>query len=177
MDKKIYLDKEGYQKLLDKVDMLKQKLAQNGLERGEAYSGAVGDGWHDNFAFDEANRQENMILGQLRECYEKLNQVVIIEKTSDDSLIDLGDIVTVDMIYSLDDCEEFQFKLVGTVGMCENSDIELQEVSINSPLGSAVYHKKNGETVSYKVDNRTFNVVIKSKIHEEQYIDIKKKKK
>lgn len=43
-EEKLYLDNDGYQRLLEEIDLLKAKLAKNGKEKGEAYSGAVGDG-------------------------------------------------------------------------------------------------------------------------------------
>lgn len=45
--------------------------------------------------------QERMILGQLRECYLKLERAEIVEKHDDDTLVDVNDIVTVDMILDL----------------------------------------------------------------------------
>ena len=110
-EEKLYLDNDGYQRLLEEIDLLKAKLAKNGKEKGEAYSGAVGDGWHDNFAFDEANMQERMILGQLKECYQKLERAVIVERHDDETLVDVNDIVTVNMIFGPDDSEELEFKL------------------------------------------------------------------
>lgn len=167
-EEKLYLDNDGYQRLLEEIDLLKAKLAKNGKEKGEAYSGAVGDGWHDNFAFDEANMQERMILGQLRECYLKLERAEIVEKHDDDTLVDVNDIVTVDMIFGPDDSEELEFKLVGSVGAHTSDKSGIQEVSINSPLGKSVYHKKVGENASYKVESRVFNVEIISKISEKE---------
>lgn len=135
-------------------------------KKGEAYSGAVGDGWHDNFAFDEANMHERMILGQLKECYQKLERAVIVERHDDETLVDANDIVTVDMIFGPDDSEELEFKLVGSVGSHTSDNNGIQEVSINSPLGKSVYHKKVGESASYKVESRIFNIEILSKVSE-----------
>lgn len=168
-EEKLFLDKASYQKLIEEVEKLKEKLSENAKEKGEAYSGAVGDGWHDNFAFEEANRQERMIFGQLRECYEKLQRVVIVEKAEDENLIDIGDIVNINIIFDLDDIDKIQFRLVGSVGTGANGNHELQEVSINSPLGKAVYHKSVGEKTSYSVENRTYNIEIISKTDEKGF--------
>lgn len=175
-NEKLFLDSAGYNNLLQEIEILKQKLAQNGKEKGEAYSGAVGDGWHDNFAFDEANMQERIILNQLRECYEKLQRVEIVEKHDDESLVDINDIVKVNMIFSVDDVEEFQFKLVGSIGTHLDFNSDLQCVSINSPLGKAVYHKHIGEKSSYQVEKRNFNIEIISKTSEIEYVENKQKR-
>lgn len=109
-----------------------------------------------------------MILGQLRECYLKLERAEIVEKHDDDTLVDVNDIVTVDMIFGPDDSEELEFKLVGSVGAHTSDKSGIQEVLINSPLGKSVYHKKVGEKASYKVESRVFNVEIISKISEKE---------
>ena len=79
----------------------------------------------------------------------------------DEELVDIGDIVKIDMIFSEDDREEELFKLVATV---PNFDSEIKEVSINSPIGNAMYHKKIGEMATYKVQDRTFTLQIKEKV-------------
>ena len=68
-DNKIYLDKNGYEQLLAEIDRINQELSTNGKEKGEAYE-VAGDGWHDNFAFEEASRQEKLLLNQLRSKYD-----------------------------------------------------------------------------------------------------------
>lgn len=175
-NEKLFLDQDGYEDLLQEIDLLKKKLADNGKVKGEAYSGAVGDGWHDNFAFDEANMQERMILGQLKECYEKLQRVEIVERHENENLIDVNDIVKINMIFDVDDVEEFNFKLVGSIGTHLKDDLELQCVSINSPLGKALYHKHVGEKSSYQVEKRNFNIEIISKISEQEYVKGNQKK-
>lgn len=162
---KIYLDQKGYNMLLAELENLKQELADNYLEKGEAYSGSVGDGWHDNFAFEEANRQERMILGKIRDCQERLSKAVIIEKTGDNELIDLGDIININMIFDVDDIETC---LIQLVSISDNKfDDGIQKVSVNSPLGQAIYHKHVGDKTTYEVNKRNINIEILSKENEE----------
>lgn len=165
-EEKLYLDNDGYQRLLKEIDLLKAKLAKNGKEKRRSLFWCSRDGWHDNFAFDEANMHERMILGQLKECYQKLERAVIVERHDDETLVDVNDIVTVDMIFGPDDSGELEFKLVGSVGSHTSDNNGIQEVSINSPLGKSVYHKKVGESASYKVESRIFNIEILSKVSE-----------
>ncbi len=173
-NEKIYIDSEGYKSLLAEIEELNRKLALNGVEKGEAYSGSAGDGWHDNFAFDEANMQERIILGQLRDLYDKKNRVVIIDKQEEEDIIDFNDIVTVNMIFGPDDSEEVQFKLVGYLGS-NGDNLDIDKVSINSPLGKAVYHKRVGDRTNYKVGNNNFTVDILSRVLEEDYVNTMKK--
>lgn len=176
-NEKLFLDKISYEALLEEIELLKKELAKNGKEKANAYSGSAGDGWHDNFAFDEANRQERMILGQLKECYQKLEKVEIVEKTDNPILIDINDIVSVNMIFSSEDNENIEFKLVGSVKSHTAANDDIYEVSINSPLGKSVYHKKVGDKASYKVENKIVNIEIISKISEKELVNGIQRKK
>jgi hypothetical protein len=77
-DDKIYLDKEGYKKYLEEIDELKRQYTLNSKEKSEAYQVAVGDGWHDNFGFEQAKRDEDRILGELRRKTADLRKIVIV---------------------------------------------------------------------------------------------------
>ncbi len=158
---KIYLDQEGYNSLLEELEMLKQELDKNYLEKGEAYSGSVGDGWHDNFAFEEANRQERMLLYRIKECTERLKNAVIVNKTNNDKMVDIGDVINVDIIFAEDDIDNCWIELVGSINSESRNGI--QKVSINSPLGKVIYHKQVGDKVSYIVNQREVPVLILSK--------------
>ncbi len=157
----IYLDHEGYNKLLNDIEELKKDLIEVSKEKGIACSDAAGDGWHDNFAYDEACRQEYTLAGQLSDLYKRLKKVKIIEKTDDETLVEVGDIVTIDMMYSYDDIEEMKLKLVGSYGI--ELDAEIQEVTLESPMGKAIYHKRIGDESSYNVNGKWFDIKIKSK--------------
>ena len=45
-----------------------------------------------------------------------------------------------------------------------NFDNDIEEVTVNSPLGKAIYLKKIGDTVTYKVKDNDYIVIIKEKI-------------
>lgn len=157
---KLYLDKEGYEQYLGEIDKLKQRLNEINSGRKDAFDASAGDGW-DSPEFEEIERQERIVMGSLQRMYEGLSNIVIVEKHNDGEIIDIGDTLLVDLAFSPDDTEELNFKLVGTGG---NFDADVQEISINSPLGNAVYKKKVGEQSSYSVNGRTISVLIKEKI-------------
>lgn len=171
----IYLDKDGYKEYLKKIEDLKKAIQTNNMGRKEAFDAGTGDGW-DSPEFEEIERINMRLSGELRSMYESLNRIVIIEKHNNQEIVDVGDVIVADMIFSPDDMEEMVFKLVGT-----NRDFnaEIQEISINSPLGKAVYKKKIGDICSYSVNNRTFSVLIKQKMNltKENGVPVKKLKK
>ncbi len=156
----IFVDKEGYQKLLDSIENLKKKIAENNSGRKDAFGASAGDGW-DSPEFEEIERQDHLLTSELQRRYEELQRTVIIEKHNNDNIIDIGDVLRVEMSVSDEEFEDMVFKLVGTSG---DFDADIQEISINSPLGNSVYRKQVGEQTSYLVGARKFNVIIKEKI-------------
>ena len=165
----MYLDQAGYQKIVEQIAELKLKLAEVMLQRGAVFKAGLGDAWHDNVEFDEVKMKERRIRAQLKEYEETLKKVVIVEEHNDANSIDVGDIVTINMIFGPDDIDELQFRLVGYVSEFNNDNSNLTLVSINSPLGNAVYHRQIGEKNSYEVDGRTFNIEIVSKTNDNNY--------
>jgi len=156
---KIYLDEEGYNQHLKEIERLKALLSSNNREKSSAYVNAVGDGWHDNFAFEQAKRDEYKIMCDLQRKIEELNRIVVIEKTHDASSVDIGDYIVVCVNYGEGDLEDETFRLTGSE--TPNFDLEIPEVTVNSPLGKTVYQHEVGYKGEYTVQSRVFKVEIK----------------
>lgn len=161
MNEKIRLNKSGYEDYMKELEKKEQELARVRMYKG---TDAIyqGDNWHDNPTLYQTELQEMALMREIREMKEKMNNIEIVENLGDESVVDIGDIVRIDMIFSPDDREEEIFKLVATSNFDLNA--EIREVSINSPIGNAMYHKKIGDTASYKVNDRTFTIQIKEKV-------------
>lgn len=163
MEEKIKLNKQGYEDYLKAIAEKEKELADLRMYKG---TDAIfqGDNWHDNPTLYQAELKERSLMLEIAEMKHKLqNNVEIVENIGDEEIIDIGDIVKIDMIFSEDDREEEIFKLVATTSNLK-FDAEIQEVSINSPIGNAMYHKKIGEIATYKVKDRTFTLQIKEKV-------------
>ena len=165
----ILLDKEGYEKFLAEIEQIKEELAQNDKERGRVCSDAVGDGMHDNFAYDEVMRRESHLTAKLKERYEQLKRVKIIEKTDDEELVEAGDILLIDLISPTGVAKEYKVKIASFVDSA--TDRSVQEASLSSPLGKAIYHKHIGDQASYSVNGKCFTVKIKNKVKDEEKTD------
>ena len=160
IEEPIYLDQDGYNEFLKEIEKNKEDLRKNDMGRKEAFDAGAGDGW-DSPEFEEIERNNTRLVGELQRRYSELQRIVIMEKHKDSDTIDIGDIILANMIFSPDDTEEITFKLVATSGSFGG---KMQEVSINSPLGAAVYKKQIGDTCSYSVNNRNFSVYLKQKL-------------
>ena len=88
------------------------------MGRKEAFDAGAGDGW-DSPEFEEIERTNMRLNGELRNMYESLKRIVIIEKHNDQEIVDIGDVIVADMIFSPDDMEEMTFKLANMVDVVQ----------------------------------------------------------
>lgn len=158
----IYLDQDGYNKLLVTLDELKKKLNDVNRGRKAAFEAGFGDGY-DSFEFNEVEREGKMIYNEIVSIYDELSRVIIVERQLSSDFVDIGDIIRTTLIYSEDYSEEMLFKLVGGIPYFDNNS-EIQEISVNSPIGKAIYQKKIGDICSYSVNNRDFTIRIDEKL-------------
>ena len=137
MDVETLLTKEGAQKLKDELkyregelrkklqDTLNQMRSQGDLKENDGYTMAVDD-FQDN---------ETKIL-HIRETLEK---ATIIQK-KDTSVVNLGSLVTIK-------CEKGLLRKYSIVGENEANPMEAK-ISYKSPLGSSLFGKKKGSTIT-----------------------------
>lgn len=155
-DPKIYVDSKGYDEYINSIELLLTKLQNNSKGKSSSYEEAIGDGWHDNFAFEEAKRQELNILQEINNKRKNIKNLVIVKKKRKrQDLVDIDDIIRLKIIFSKDDEEIKCFKLIGGIMPKETKDY--QEITLNSLLGNAIYNKKIGTIVNYSLENN--NVV------------------
>ena len=84
--------------------------------------------------------------------------VIITEDNKDKAVIHFEDIVQVQIKQGDNDPKIEKFILTGGL-----PNIAESKISINSPLGKAIYGKKVGDTASYSVGKNTFYVTILTK--------------
>ena len=159
--KEILVNKEGYNQFFDEFEKLNYSLTSNAAHGSEVYADAVGDGWHDNFAYEDAMRKEKMIQNKINDMILQEDSLVLInDEEYDDNIVCINDIVEVSIIYDEDDSEIETIKLTGKY----LPDDKNNEVTLNSPIGKALHRQKIGSTVSYKVNNKELKVKIIRKV-------------
>lgn len=151
---KIYLDQDGYENYLKELDEIREKIRKNSSDISEYMSDdAYGDTWHDNFAYEQAIKKESSLLHELKEKKMGLARIEIIKKNNNSDKVEIGSIVTVKI-----DNELEKYKLSGNT--VSNLDSNIPEITVNSMLGKNIYHKKVGDSFSYKVDNENYKGII-----------------
>ena len=164
--KDILLDTDGFNQYYEELNRLKDISLSIASIGSESYADAVGDGWHDNFAFEDTMRESRKIASRINKMLEdeKYLKIVDRKRTSDD-IIDIGDILKIKVIYDIDDIEEYTIKLIGKYIIDNNAKIK--EVSLNSPIGRSIYLKNiNDNDIGYYVNDKKIGIKIIKRIYE-----------
>ena len=150
---KIYLDEKGYQEYLKEIEEIREKIRLNSLDISEYQSDdAYGDGWHDNFAFEEARKKENTLFHELDEKLKGLNRIEIVNKKIKSGIIGINSVVKIR--FDNDNEIETFFITGSTTSGMENG---IQSITLNSPLAKAICGKRVNEIFSYSVGSNTIN--------------------
>ena len=151
--KKIYLDKLGYERLREDIRKAEEKLRTIQRFKGEI---AIhqGDNWHDNPTLYQAEMQEKMAIHELNNLNSKLDLVeIILPERTGKNVVHLGSNVTVSIRFD-DEEEIINFNLI------TGSPVDSTEVSIYSPLGDAVL----GKTINDEFTNSVNKNEITAKV-------------
>jgi len=159
----ILVDENGYNQYLELLEELKQTSLLNASVGSEACCDAVGDGWHDNFAFEETMRESRIIAARIDKMMSEKKYLKIVKPIKlGDEFINIGDTFKVEFKYGTDDIEIEQLTLTGKYK--PNTDLTIKEISLNSPIGKAVYKQKVNSTISYCANGNKIEITILNKI-------------
>ena len=155
MEKAIYLTREGYAQYLESIKQAEQRLNMIRHLKGEQASDSS-EKWCDNSSFD-VRLQEAMAITTLKELLKGKDNIVIIEEEHVFSnVVDVNSIVLIEFpADEYGDAERVELKLVATP--VKDSEHEL---SINSPLGQAIYKKELHDEVTYEVNHHALKAKI-----------------
>ncbi|MDP3992976.1 MAG: GreA/GreB family elongation factor [bacterium] len=135
--KLVHFTSEDYRKLEQAIETLRERVSSIKRSIGESCQQGA-DTFHDNFDFEEAQRQLPLWEGRLRHLIRVRNATIIIEPDSSDKRAGIGKVVR---IYDELIQEEISFQ-VGSFLVLENSEYV---ISLQSPLARAVRHAKKGD--------------------------------
>ncbi|MFR6306613.1 MAG: hypothetical protein ACLUNR_07395 [Bacilli bacterium] len=152
--KDVLVDTEGFNQYYEELNRLKDISLSIASIGSESYADAVGDGWHDNFAFEDTMRESRKIASRINKMLDDEKYLKIVDKKSNsDDIIDIGDILKIKVIYDIDDIEEYTIKLTGKYMIDNNAKIK--EISLNSPIGRSIYLKSiNDNDICYYVNDK-----------------------
>ena len=161
--KEVLVDTDGFNQYYEELNRLKDISLSIASIGSESYADAVGDGWHDNFAFEDTMRESRKIASRINKMLEDEKYLKIVDKKSNsDDIIDIGDILKIKVIYDIDDIEEYTIKLTGKYMIDNNAKIK--EISLNSPIGRSIYLKNINDDIGYYVNDKKTSIKIINKI-------------
>ena len=145
---KLVLDAAGYENYLADIAELEEKLSKLRRFKGEV---AVHEGnvWHDNFTFEQAENEERMLMREISNRYKLLAEAEIVE-VGNSLGVELNDIVSIELNTEYG-VRNMIVKLVSTLS--DKGD-EIKEITLNSPMGQAIYQKEPNAAFSYSVNGR-----------------------
>lgn len=136
------LTKEGYEKLKEELEFLKNDSREEIAERIKVAI-SFGD-LSENSEYEDAKREQSYLEGKIAELEKKLLHVKIIEEELDSKKVKLGSKVKVQ---NLDTADEVIFTIVGSMEF----DPDNLKISNVSPIGKAILDKKVGATVKVRL--------------------------
>lgn len=148
------LTEQDIKKMEEEIEYRKLVVRKNALEAVKE-ARAHGD-LSENFEYHAAKKEKNRNESRIRYLERMIRTAKVISDDSAEDEVGMNNTVTV---YFEDEDEEETFKLVTTV----RGDTLKGLISVESPLGKAVFGHKAGDRVEVKVnDNYSYEVVIKS---------------
>ena len=128
--------REDHEALIQRVELLKSRADEAASELGEAGSKA-GDGWHDNFAFEDATRRHSAWNREYVKLLAIKKRAEIISPPSNANTVEIGTIVKFS-----DETGEVSEYRIGSFMVLDRAD----SMSYTAPLAAALLGKKAGET-------------------------------
>ena len=136
--KKVMLTRDGYDKLVEKLDYLKSVRRIEIADRLKAAI-ALGD-LSENSEYVDAKNEQAFLEGEISELESKIKNSVIISKNENGDEIGIGSTV---VIRDIEFDEEETYTIVGST----EADPDANKISNESPVGMALIGKTAGETI------------------------------
>ena len=76
----ILVDESGYNQFIEELERLKEQSLHNSTIGSNVYQDAIGDGWHDNFAFEDSMRESRKIATKIEDMLKTKEKLKIIKR-------------------------------------------------------------------------------------------------
>ena len=154
---KTILTKQGLEILKSKLSIKIEELKALREEKAHAYT-ASGDGWHDNPGWTQLGQQEEILAKDVFSLQEKISSAIVVENSKiDPNRVNIGCLVEYQMVRN----NIISKQTLNIVGNCE-SDIRNKRISVESPMGKALFNMKIGEEKELQLPAGSFKIKIES---------------
>ena len=142
--------KQGLEKAKSKLVEFERRLAAVQFDKGRAIE-TGGNGWHDNFEFEQLEQEEHKLLKQIDDIKVKLGRAELATVPTGAKIISFGSTVKIE----LENGETRTYSLVDEF----DADVVKNKISTISPLCQVLLGAKVGDKKVYKT--KTGDKVIK----------------
>lgn len=143
-----YFTKEGLEKLKEELHELKTTETRR-ITKLIAEAAAFGD-LKENAAYHDARGMKSFLLGRIEQLENAINEAIVVEKKQDEK-IGVGSNVKI-----LFNGEEQELHIVAPT----EADILQNKISYQSPLGSQLMGKKEGDSFDYEMGGKKIKVKV-----------------
>ena len=153
MKDEIYFLKQDLEAFDARIKELRDKLEETLKEGGES-TRQSSETWHDNFPFEEAQRQFSLLAGQLQKLVDIRKRAKLAVAPVPEDKVAIGSTVTIRDEAS---CELKMFKIGSFLVLADDSG---ETISYNSPLAQIIIGAKIGEMRIGKISKAEKNFKI-----------------
>jgi transcription elongation factor GreB len=159
---KYFTTPAGFQRLQARIEAARASYDAVVATNGDAAEAGDNSVWHDNFAYEENQRQMHQLARRLRDLMHIASEIEVVTPPSTPSRVGLGCAVTL-LVH--DEGREEQY----IIGGYEDGDPALRRVSYTTPLASALMGARVGDvrTIRAGQEEREVEIVAISAAREE----------
>lgn len=151
-EQKVYLTTAALEELKKQLNDLKGEGRRDVAEKIKI-ARSFGD-LSENAEYDEAKKEQAFIEGEIIRIEKLIKEAEVIDETTlSNDVVNIGSFVRV---YDYDMEEEDEYQLVGSTDV----DPDNNKVSYESPIGAALLHKTEGDTVTVEIPDGTIEMKI-----------------
>ncbi len=147
-----YTTPDGYRRLAALIAQTRARYNEVCQSNEEAAGAGDSSVWHDNFAYEENQRQMHQLARRVRDLENLLASIMVVDPPREDPpAVCLGAVVEL-AVFPDPETEEPSEVLTWTIAGYEDGDPKEGRISYNSPLGSRLMGKEVGEEVSLHIN-------------------------
>ena len=136
-----YFLPEDFEDLNDQIERIREKIKELGREAGESCQEGA-ETWHDNFAFEESQRQQYMWSKRLRELIHIRDNACVIRPSPQGDKASIGRVVT---IRDVTTGETQTFKIGSYMIFGEREGVSYNAPLARTLIGSEVDDERTGK--------------------------------
>jgi len=156
----LYLDNEGYQKHLKKIE----KYIDD-LDKIDKQIELLKGGDFNHLELQELTNNRIKLKNKILK--KKTQKIQIIEKSSNEETLDIGDTVKINTYYIDNEPEEEICELITGDSYIED---EVEKTNINGPKGKILFGSKVGETKYFTINKKLIRVDILEKMNAKKLV-------